>query len=112
MKKDLMFAPVLLLIGILLSLLNATGMIAHIAISVVGLLVLVAYTLATRKQWKLPVLEIITRAAYGIALISGIVIKISYIYPAAIAHKVAGRLFVLLLAALLIYKLITRKSKA
>ena len=35
MKKDLIFAPVMLLIGILLFLLRATGMTAHIAISVV-----------------------------------------------------------------------------
>ena len=41
MKKDLIFAPVLLLVGILLFLLKATGMTAHIAISVVGIIAVI-----------------------------------------------------------------------
>ena len=68
MKKDLIFAPILLVIGILLFLLRTTGMTAHIAISVVGLAVLVIYAIATKKEWKLPALEIVMRAFYGIAL--------------------------------------------
>ena len=39
MKKDLIFTPVMLLIGVLLFLLRTTGMTAHIAISVIGILV-------------------------------------------------------------------------
>ena len=73
-KKDLIFAPIMLLIGVLLFLLRATGMTAHIAISVVGILVLIAYTVLTKKDWKIPALEIIMRAFYGVALITGIVI--------------------------------------
>ena len=42
MKKDLIFAPILLVIGILLGLFKVTGMTAHIIISVVGVAVLVA----------------------------------------------------------------------
>ena len=45
MKKDLIFAPAMLLIGALLFLLRATGMTAHIVISVIGVLVLIAYEL-------------------------------------------------------------------
>ena len=41
MKKDLIFAPIMLLIGVLLFLLRATGMTAHIAISVIGVLALI-----------------------------------------------------------------------
>ena len=37
MKKDFIFAPIMLVVGILLFLLKATGMAVHIAVSVVGL---------------------------------------------------------------------------
>ena len=44
MKKDLIFAPAMLLVGVLLFLLRATGMTAHIVISEIGLFVLNAYS--------------------------------------------------------------------
>ena len=102
MKKDLIFAPAMLAIGIVLFLLRATGMTAHIVVSIAGVLVLIAYTRATMKSWKVPALEIIMRACYGIALITGVVLKIvSGIAPLAIAHKASAALFVVLLIALL-----------
>ena len=110
MKKDLIFAPVLLLVGILLFLLRATGMTAHIAISVVGILVLAVYTAATKKEWKIPALEIIMRACYGIALITGIVImNLHGIAALAIVHKICAALFVVLLVVLSANKLIAGK---
>ena len=106
MKKDLIFAPTMLLIGVLLFLLRATGMTAHIAISVVGILVLAAYTVLTKKDWKIPALEIIMRAFYGIALITGIVMmNVHGIAAVAIIHKVCAALFVVLLAVLTAMKL-------
>ena len=111
MKKDLIFAPAMLLIGIALFLLKATGMTAHIAISVVGILVLAAYTATTKKEWKIPALEIIMRACYGIALISGIVIKnVHGIAALSIVHKAGAALFVVLLAVLFVQKLVTAKK--
>lgn len=111
MKKDLIFAPVMLLIGILLFLLKATGMAAHIALSVVGIVVLAAYTVATKKEWKIPALEILMRACYGIALITGIVImNVHGIAAVAIAHKAGAALFVVLLAVLLVLKLREKKA--
>ena len=98
MKKDLIFAPLTLVIGALLFLLRATGMAAHVAISIVGVALLVVYAVLTKKEWKLPALEIAMRAAYGLALISGIVIKISYVFAVAIAHKILAALFVVLLS--------------
>ena len=71
MKKDFIFAPIMLVVGILLFLLRATGMTAHIIISVLGIVALAAYTVTTKKDWKIPALEIIMRAFYGIALITG-----------------------------------------
>ena len=70
MKKDLIFAPIMLVIGALLFLLRATGMTAHIIISLVGVATLVAYTVVTKKEWKLPVLEVLMRVFYGVALIT------------------------------------------
>ena len=67
MKKDLIFAPIMLLVGAALFFLRFTGMPAHIAISVVGVLILAVYTALTKKEWKIPVLEIVMRAFYGIA---------------------------------------------
>ena len=111
MKKDLIFAPVMLLVGAALFLLRFTGMSAHIAISVVGILVLVAYTVATKKEWKIPALEIIMRAFYGIALITGIVImNVHGIVALAIIHKVSAVLFLALLIVLLTYKAFPKKK--
>lgn len=110
MKKDFIFSTALLLIGILLFLLRATGMTAHIVISVVGILVLAAYTVVTKKQWKIPGLEIAMRACYGIALISGIIImNVRGIAAFSVVHKAGAALFVILLVFLLIHKLATKK---
>ena len=111
MKKDLIFAPAMLLIGILLFLLRATGMTAHIVISVIGVLVLIAYAVLTKKDWKIPALEIIMRVFYGIALATGIVImNVHGIAVLSILHKASAALFVLLLVALSLHKLITAKK--
>jgi hypothetical protein len=111
MKKDLIFAPIMLIIGVLLLLLRATGMTAHIAISVVGLLVLIAYTVLTKKDWKIPALEIIMRAFYGIALITGIVIiNVHGIVALAVIHKVSAALFIALIIVLLTHKVAMNKK--
>ena len=111
MKKHLIFTPALLLIGVLLFLLRATGLTAHIAISVLGIVVLIAYTVLTKKDWKIPALEIIMRAFYGIALITGVVImNIHGIVALAIVHKVSAVLFMALLIVLFTCKAVTNKK--
>ena len=95
MKKDLIFAPVLLAIGVGLFLLRWTGMTAHMILSVLGLLILVVYAVATKKEWKLPALEILMRVCYGIAAMS-------------IIHKIGAALFPLLLVVLFVHKLTTK----
>ena len=111
MKKDLIFTPAMLIIGVLLFLLRTTGMTAHIAISVIGILVLIAYTVLTKKEWKIPALEIIMRAFYGIALITGVVIMNVYgIAALAVIHKVSAVLFMALIIVLLTHKLVTTKK--
>ena len=111
MKKDFIFAPVMLLIGILLFLLKTTGMTVHIAVSVIGVLVLIAYTVLTKKDWKIPPLEIVMRAFSGIALITGVVVMNVYgIAALAVVHKISGALFVVVLAFLFVHKLIKSKN--
>ena len=110
MKKDLIFAPAMLVIGILLFLLRATGMTAHIVVSVIGVLVLIAYAVLTRKEWKIPALEIIMRVFYGIALITGIVImNVHGIVALAVAHKVSAVLFLVLLVFLFVHKAVSNQ---
>lgn len=111
MKKDLIFTPIMLLIGVLLFLLRVTGMSAHIAISVIGVLVLIVYAVLTKKSWKIPALEILMRVFYGIALITGVVImNVHGIATLAIVHKASAALFAVLLVVLFVHKLIAAKK--
>ena len=111
MKKDLIFAPIMIVIGIVLFLLKATGMMAHIALSVVGVVVLVAYAVLTKKDWKIPALEVLMRVFYGVALISGIVImNVTGVIALVILHKMCAAMFFVLLVVLFAHKLINSKK--
>ena len=111
MKKDLIFAPILMLIAAALFLFRLTGEPAHIAISVVGVIVLAVYTVLTRKEWKIPALEIVTRAFYGIALISGVVVmNLREVLAVGIVHKASAVLFFAAIIALLVTKLAEKKK--
>ena len=110
MKKDLFFSIPLILIAVLLFLLRMTGMTAHIIVSVIGLALLIVYTIVTKKDWKLPAFEIVMRVFYGIALVSGIILmNVHSIVALSIVHKVCAALFVVLLVVLLIHKAKSRK---
>ena len=111
MKKDLIFAPVMLLLGAALFFLRFTGMPVHIAISFIGVLVLAAYSALAKKEWKIPALEIITRAFYGVALISGIIMmNVHGVAAIGIIHKACATLFVVLLVVLFVHKLVVSKK--
>ena len=111
MKKDLIFTPAMLIIGALLFLLRVTGMTAHIAISAIGVAVLIIYAVLTKKEWKIPALEVIMRAFYGIALITGVVImNVHGIVALAIVHKVSAVLFMALIIVLFTHKAVTNKK--
>ena len=110
MKKDLFFSLPLILIAVLLFLLRMTGMTAHIIVSVIGLALLIVYTIVTKKAWKLPAFEIVMRVFYGIALVSGIILmNVHSIVALSIVHKVCAALFVVLLVVLFIHKAKSRK---
>ena len=111
MKKDLIFAPAMLLIGVLLFLLRATGMTAHIALSVLGLLVLIVYAVLTKKEWKIPALEVLMRVFYGIALVTGVVLmNLHGIAALPLVHKASAVLFMALMIVLLTHKIATNKK--
>ena len=105
MKKNVVFSVLILIVGVLLFLLRYTGMAAHIVLSVVGLVLLVAYTVTTKKEWKKPALEILMRVFYAVALISGVVImNVHGVAALAAVHKICAVLFVILLVVLFVLK--------
>ena len=109
MKKKLLFLIPMIIAMVLLFMLRATGMTAHIAVSVVGLVLLIAYTVATKKEWKNPALEILGRVCYGIALITGVVLmNVHGIAAISIIHKISAVLFVIFLADVEIHKAIKK----
>ena len=109
MKKRLLFLVTMIIALVLLFMLRLTGMTAHIAVSVVGLVLLIAYTVATKKEWKNPALEILQRVFYAIALITGVVLmNVHGIAAVSIIHKISAVLFVILLADVEIHKAIKK----
>ena len=106
MKKNILFLIPMLLVVVALFLLRATGMTAHIAVSVVGLVLLIAYTVATKKQWKCPAFEIVTRVLYAVALITGVVLMNVHggIAAVSVIHKISAVLFVVILVVTEIHK--------
>ena len=109
MKKNILFLIPMLLVVVALFLLRATGMTAHIAVSVVGLVLLIAYTVATKKEWKNPALEILQRVCYGIALITGVVLmNVHGIAAVSVIHKISAVLFGVLLVVTEMHKAVKK----
>ena len=109
MKKNVLFLIPMIVVAVLLFMLRATGMTAHIAVSVVGLVILVAYALATNKEWKCPALEILHRVCYAVALITGVVLmNVHGIAAISIIHKISAALFAILLIVAEIQKAIKK----
>ena len=105
MKKNLLFLIPMVIVAVLLFMLRTTGMTAHIAVSVVGLVILVAYALSTKKTWKCPALEIIHRVFYAVALITGVVLmNVHGIAAVSIIHKISAALFTVILIVTEIHK--------
>ena len=109
MKKKLLFLIPMIIVAVLLFMLRATGMTAHIAVSVVGLVLLIAYTVATKKEWKNSALEILQRVCYGIALITGVVLmNVHGIAAISIIHKISAVLFAVLWIGVEVHKAIKK----
>ena len=109
MKKKLLFLIPMVIVAVLLFMLRATGMKVHIAVSVIGLALLIAYTVATKKEWKNPAFEIIERVCYGIAIITGVLLmNVHGIAALSIIHKLSAVLFVVFLVIAEIHKAIKK----
>lgn len=105
MNKNRFFLIAMILVSALLFLLRMTGLAAHIAVSLVGLAVMIPITLKTRKEWKIPALEVIMRVMYLVAIVTGgALMKVHGIAALGIVHKICAALFVVLLLALYIPK--------
>jgi low affinity Fe/Cu permease len=105
MNKNRIFLIAMSVISVLLFLFRVTGRPAHFAIAVVGLVVMVPLTAATRKGWKNPAPEVIMRAMYLAALVTGGPLMNNSDAPVlGIVHKVSAALFVVLLLALYLPK--------
>lgn len=109
MKKNLLFVIPMIIVAVLLFMLRATGMWVHIAVSVVGLILLVAYALATKKEWKIPALEVLERVFYAVALITGVVLmNVHGVAAVSVIHKISAVLFVVLFAIAEIHKAVKK----
>ena len=109
MKKNILFLIPMLLVVVALFLLRATGMKVHIAVSVIGLVLLIVYTLLAKKEWTNPALEILSRVCYGIALITGVVLmNVHGIVAVSIIHKISAVLFAILLIVCEIQKTVKK----
>ena len=109
MKKKVLFLIPMIAAIVLLFMLRATGMKVHIAVSAIGLALLIGYTLATKKEWKCPALEILQRVCYGLAIITGVVLmNVHGIAAVSIIHKISAVLFAILLIVCEIYKAIKK----
>lgn len=105
MNKNRIFLIGMAVVSVLLFLLRMTGMTAHIIVSVLGLAIMIPLTLATRKEWKIPALEVIMRLMYLVAIVTGGVLMAAT--PAAalvIVHRITAALFAALLLVLYIPK--------
>ena len=109
MKKNILFLIPMLLVVVALFLLRATGMKVHIAVSVIGLVLLIAYTIATKKEWRKPALEILYRICYGIALITGaLLMNVHGIAAVSVIHKISAVLFAILFIVCEIQKVVKK----
>ena len=105
MNKNKLFLISMLAVSLLLALLRMTGMVGHIAASVLGLAIIIPFTLKTCSQWTKPALEVIMRVMYLVAIVTGgALMKVQGIAALGIVHKIGAALFVVLLLALYIPK--------
>ena len=105
MNKNRIFLAAMLAVALLLFLLRMTGMTAHILVSLLGLAVMIPFTLKTRKEWKIPALEVLMRVMYLVAIVTGgALMKIHGVAALGMVHKIGAALFVVLLLVLYIPK--------
>ena len=106
MNKNRFFLISMIVVSALLFLLRMTGLTVHIAVSVLGLAIMIPITVMTRKEWKIPALEVIMRVMYLVAIVTGgVLMKVHGVAALGIIHKIAAAAFVVLLMVLYIPKM-------
>jgi hypothetical protein len=106
MNKNRFFLISMIVVSALLFLLRMTGLTMHIAVSVLGLAIMIPITVMTRKEWKIPALEVIMRVMYLVAIVTGgVLMKVHGVAALGIVHKIAAAAFVILLMVLYIPKM-------
>ena len=71
----------------------------------IGLAVMIPFTRKTKSDWKIPALEIIMRAMYLVAVVSGgMLMNLHGIAALSIAHKISALAFLALLLVVYIPK--------
>ena len=105
MTKNRTFLLSMAVVSVLLFMLRMTGLTAHIIVSVAGLAIMIPLTLAIRKEWKIPALEVIMRVMYFVAIVTGgILMKVHGVAALGMVHKISAALFAVLLLVLYIPK--------
>ena len=105
MNKNRIFLISMLVVSALLVMLRMTGLPAHIAVSVVGLAIMIPLSLATRNEWKIPALEVIMRVMYFVAIVTGgVLMKVQGVAALGIVHKIGAAVFMVLLLVLYLPK--------
>ena len=106
MNKNRFFLISMIAVSALLFLLRMTGLTVHMAVSVLGLAIMIPITVMTRKEWKIPALEVIKRVMYLVAIVTGgVLMKVHGVAALGIVHKIAAAAFVVLLMVLYIPKM-------
>ena len=105
MNKNCIFMISMIAVSALLFLLRVTGLAAHIVVSVLGLAIMIPYTLKTKKEWTKTPLEILMRVMYLVAIVTGgMLMKVHGIAALGMVHKIGAALFLVLLLVLYIPK--------
>ena len=95
----------MIVVSALLAMLSRTGIVAHIAIFVVGLVIMIPITIATRNEWMIPALEVIMCVRYLIAVLtSGALMTIRGVPVLGIIHKIGAVAFAVLMLVLYLPK--------
>ena len=111
MNKNLVFMISMIAVSLLLFLLRVTGLTAHIIVSVLGLVIMIPYTLKTKGEWTKTPLEILMRVMYLVAIVTGgVLMNVHGIAALAVVHKVCAALFLVLLVVLFVHKLVAEKK--
>ena len=105
MKKNCLFLIAMVVVSLLLFLLRMTGLTAHMIVSILGLAVMIPFTLKTKSTWSKTPLEILMRVMYLVAIVTGgALMKVHGLALLGVVHKIGAVLFLVLLLVLYIPK--------